>query len=104
MKNSRCHSLWEEALYAKWKDEHGDVASTYSMASTTPEWWVRNYVETRLLPAFLLRESSAMKGRNIGALRQWLNERTETRLHLGRTAFQERSAEEDRRACSAGEG
>src|SRR3990167_4772766 len=37
---------WEQEIYAKWKKEHGDV-----MEGTTPhEWYVRNYVDTRLIP------------------------------------------------------
>lgn len=38
---------WEKPIYEKWKREHGDVAWPHDRA---PEWWVRNYVETRLLP------------------------------------------------------
>lgn len=37
---------WEGELYATWKAEHPDVKH----GDTPHEWWVRNYVETRLLP------------------------------------------------------
>lgn len=46
-------STWEQGLYAKWKAEHPDVTHSGGYEDTlgTPrEWWVRNYVETRLLP------------------------------------------------------
>lgn len=49
----------EKEVYKKWKNEHGDVTYIHgtfekndnhsSLAGTAPEWWVRNYVESRLL-------------------------------------------------------
>ena len=59
----KCHTTqekkgegWEElelALYEKWKAEHPDVTHTHVLINkdvqmTPPEWWVRNYVTTRL--------------------------------------------------------
>ncbi len=41
--------LEESEIYAKWKKEHGDVVEENGM--TPHEWYVRNYVDTRLLPA-----------------------------------------------------
>ena len=41
--------LEESEIYAKWKDEHGDVI--YENNPTGAEWYVRNYVDTRLIPA-----------------------------------------------------
>lgn len=50
-------STWkekEEAAYNKWKAEYPDVMETgeqYESIDGMPhEWWVRNYVETRLFP------------------------------------------------------
>jgi len=39
----------EKEIYTKWKKEHGDVIQENGM--TPHEWYVRNYVDTRLLPA-----------------------------------------------------
>ncbi len=42
----------ESVIYEKWKAEHPDVLHERQEmgTETPPEWWVRNYVETRLHP------------------------------------------------------
>lgn len=39
----------ERQIYEKWKSDHPDV--THRNNATAAEWYVRNYVEYRLLPA-----------------------------------------------------
>ena len=38
----------EKKAYEKWRNQHADVHHTGE--NTPPEWFVRNYVESRLIP------------------------------------------------------
>lgn len=59
---------WERELYEKWKREHPDVMHTQDftlkdsgLEGTRHEWWVRNYVETRLLPYLAHRDAELVE-------------------------------------------
>ena len=45
---------WEQQLYEEWKSQHPDVLhreETGNVNERSHQWYVRNYVEYRLLPA-----------------------------------------------------
>lgn len=46
----------ERQIYEKWKSDHPDV--THRNNATAAEWYVRNYVECRLLPAMEEQKNS----------------------------------------------
>ena len=63
---------WERELYEKWKAEHPDVmhadkATNSAILATSHEWYVRNYVETRLLP-YLAHRAAALEEK-VGEIR-----------------------------------